>query len=347
MKALILIVISLVIFLSFIPLFLKQRGYETNIYVSRDLAQSFERVIIKTGELASASFNVLAIEIDSNDPELIYVGTRGRGLFKRDSAGNWSRLEGGKFLRFANVYDIAIDPRDSQRLYLATYQQRRGRIFRSEDGGESWQETYVVSRPEYAIFTIEVDNSNLGIVYAGTAEGALLKSTDHGRSWSIVKWVDDVISDIAVNPKNTSEIYLSAFESGLYKSEDKGLTWQSLETQLEEFQNAKKIEKILIDPNSPNVVYAASEYGILTSEDHGQTWKEMKLVMVPKPASSLSINKKDSNHLYYGAGAILYQSLNRGQSWKAYEIGGGVIKAIAVNPQVSEVVYIGTEAQKN
>lgn len=331
MKGFVLVIMVLVVFLSFFSSYLKEADLESNIYVSSDLAKTFEKLIIKTKELPWPAFNTLSLKIDPDNGQTLYIGTKERGLLK-SVFGQEQKFEEG-LLKGASVYDIAID---SNHLYLAVFQEEKGRILKSDDKGMSWQETYVVANPDYAVFSLEVDKSN--IVYAGTAEGGFLKSVDYGQSWQLVKWFDDVISDIGINPKDSREIYVSCLTKGIFKTTDEGITWQSLKPQLEKFRNGQKVKKILIDPKRPYLIYAASDHGILSSEDSGQSWQEMKLIMLPKPASSLCLDPNNPDILYYGADNLLYQSLDRGQTWKATEIGPGIIKAIAVG---LDTIYVG------
>ncbi len=189
-----------------------------------------------------------------------------------------------------------------------------------------------------------VDNYDSAVVYMGTAQGGFLKSTDYGKSWQIIKWFDDTISDIAINPHDTRVVYVSTFKKGIYKTSDKGENWQSFKENLKKFRHSQKVEELVIDPQRPNIIYAGSAYGLLTSNDGGENWQEVKIIMPPKslPVLSLAIDPQNTDHLYYGAGPVLYRSLDQGKNWTVHELASQrSVKAIIVDPKDSNLVYAG------
>ncbi len=190
------------------------------VFRSSDGGETWQQKVVISKNQTIAGTDVLFIKIDSIDPKIIYAGTKGDGIFKSMDGGDvWYRLNETNtvFTKRANVYDMAIDPKNPNILYVGTYQDRFGRLFRSPDAGKSWEEVYRVSREQYAIFAVAVDSYDPLVVYMGTAEGGLFKSLDYGKSWRIINWFDDVISDIEVNPRDTRTVYVSTFNKGIYK----------------------------------------------------------------------------------------------------------------------------------
>jgi len=317
------------------------------LYFSEDMGENWRQLTVKEEKVSIGSLDILSLAIDRHNPAVIYLGTRENGLYRSCSwGGHWYKLKdkNGVFSGRANVYDIAIDPKDSHRLYAAVYQDKKGRLFRSQDDGDSWEEVYVVSEEKYAVFAVAVDDYDPSIIYMGTAQGGFLKSTDYGKSWELIKWFDDVISDIAINPQDTRVVYLSTFQKGIYKTSDKGINWQSLEEDLRKLRQAEKVEKIVIDSQRPDVVYIGSEYGLLTSKNAGQSWQEVKIVMPPesKPVLSLAVDSQNTDHLYYGAGSILYRSLDQGINWTVHELPSRRdLKTIAIDPKNPHFIYVG------
>lgn len=70
------------------------------------------------------------------------------------------------------VADIAYDRTEPRRVYAST----ESGLFRSEDGGETWEK--VSDEP---VTSLAVDAS--GTLYAATPEGSLVRSADQGRTW--------------------------------------------------------------------------------------------------------------------------------------------------------------------
>jgi len=332
--------------LAFLP-FNCQKISDGGLYTSEDMGETWQQQIVKNKELSITSLNVLSLAIDPDNSDILYLGARENGIYKSNSQGKqWHKLEdeNGIFSSRANVHDIAIDPNNSNRLYVGVYQDKKGRVFRTQDGGESWEEVYVVSEEKYAVFAVAVDSYDSAVVYMGTAQGGFLKSTDYGKSWELMRWFDDVISDIVINPQDTRVVYLSTFKEGIYRTNDKGKTWQSFEEALKEFRQAQEVERLVIDSQRSNIIYAGSEYGLLTSKNGGLTWQEVKIIMPPesKPVLSLAIEFQNTDHLYYGAGPVLYRSLDQGVNWTVHELPSQRnIQVIAIDPKDPQVIYVG------
>ncbi len=341
-----LVVIPVFAFLAIFPFDCNRITKDGGIYKSSDMGEVWEQLTVKD-EVSLASLDILSMVIDPSNSDILYAGTRVNGIYKSCCQGeHWYKLEdqNGILSNRANVYDIAVDPKDSNRVYIGTYQDKKGRVFRSQDGGGSWEEVYVVSEEKYAVFAVAIDSYDSSIVYIGTAQGGFLKSIDYGKSWEIMKWFDDVISDIAINPKNTRQVYVSTFEEGIYRSGDKGKNWRSFKKALEGFSQAERVENLIIDSQRPSILYAGSEYGLLTSKNSGQTWQEVAIIMPPesKPVLSLAVESQNTDHLYYGAGSILYRSLDQGVNWTVHELESDRnIKTIVVNPHKLGVVFVG------
>ncbi|MFH1551489.1 MAG: hypothetical protein ABIC36_01245 [bacterium] len=345
MKKSILTIAPFFALLAFLPFQCQEVIDDGGLFKSDNMGENWRQLTVKDKQLSITSLDILSMAVDPNNSNNLYLGTSGNGLYRSYSQGEyWSKVEdkNNVLLNRANIHDIVIDPKDSNRIYIGAYQDKRGRVFRSYDSGESWEEVYVTSDEKYAVFAMAVDNYDPSVVYMGTAQGGFLKSADYGKSWEIIEWFEDVISDIVINPNDSRIIYISTFNNGVYKTVNKGETWQSFGEILKDFQQAKKVERLVIDSQRPNILYTCSEYGLLTSKDGGQTWQEVKIIMPPKPVLGLAIESENTDHLYYGAGAILYRSLDQGKNWTVHELTSGrSIKTILIDPKDSQIVYVG------
>lgn len=316
-------------------------------YVSEDMGKTWEQQTVRDAGFALTSLNFLSIAIDPEDSGIVYLGTRDNGLYKSCCRGRrWYKIEdkNNVFSGRSNVYDIAIDAADPERIYAATYQDKRGRLFRSQDGGDSWEEIYITSEEQHAIFSVLIDVNNPAIIYIGTAQGGLIKSADYGASWQIIKWFDDTISDIAMHPSDSRVMYVSTFQNGVYKTVDSGRQWVSLEENMNKFAQADHIDKMAIDQQNPNIIYTVSEYGIMNSTNGGVTWQEVNMISPANsvPALGLAIDSERANHLFYGAGSILYSSLDKGKNWMINKLPNNLqIKVIAIDPKNPNLIYIG------
>ncbi len=341
------VVIPVFAFLAFFPTQCQERISDGGLYKSLDQGESWEHLTLRDNALSITALNVLSMAVNPDNTSILYLGSRGNGIYKSFSQGKyWHRLEdrNGVFSSRANVYDIAIDPKDPDRIYAGVYQDKKGRVFRSQDGGESWEEVYIVSKEKFAVFAVAIDSFDSSIVYIGTAQGGFLKSTDYGKSWETMRWFEDVISDIVINPRDTRVVYLSTFEKGIYKTSDKGKNWQSFEEKLEDFRQSERVENLVIDSKRPSILYAGSEYGLLTTKDGGNTWQEVNIIMPPnsRPVLSLAIGSDNTDYLYYGAGPVLYRSVDQGINWTVHGLNSQRdIKVIIIDPNDPKMIYAG------
>lgn len=196
------------------------------------------------------------------------------------------------------------------------------------------------------VVDIEFNPQNPNIVYAASATGGILKSTDKGLSWFHI--FDDqstlTIGDLAVDPKNPEVIYAGTGEAngghnnmpgnGIYKSYDAGRTWKY--TGLD---STASIGRIIIDPVNTQNIYAAavgsyfapnSQRGIYKSTNGGASWQKslfisdstgaIDIIMDPSnPAFLMAamwerVRRPSSSHLY-GPSSGIYRSTNAGASW--------------------------------
>lgn len=180
----------------------------------------------------------------------------------------------------SRVLEIAVDPNDSNNLFVAALSPFRGYEFMRSDNGED--DFDIRLRTGRAMTALAVDPTDgrrvfLGLsaaaVDGGVQNGTLLRSTDRGREFEPVSGglPDDEIlnfQSIVVDPAN-GEIYASA-GTAVYKSTDAGASWQRRSTGLENLQ----IRRLAVDPNQPGVVYAATVLtGVYKTVDAGATWR--------------------------------------------------------------------------
>lgn len=118
---------------------------------------------------------------------VIYIGGDVAGVYKTvDHGCNWRLINNG--LADYGVYSLAVDRTNPQTLYAAT----EGGLCKSIDGGEHWQLLPRTGRKELRITgernlstrSIAVDPTNGQIVYAGSPNGKIYKSTDGGQNWA-------------------------------------------------------------------------------------------------------------------------------------------------------------------
>jgi photosystem II stability/assembly factor-like uncharacterized protein len=147
-------------------------------------------------------------------------GNSGDGALYRssDGAGHWERLQLPSGLNGPN--GIAIDPDDSNRLYLAAWGRRvsgealQGGVFLSTDRGANWRN--VLSKDQH-VYDVTIDPVNRSILYACGFESSAWRSADFGETWARVrgynfKWGHRVIPD----PNDPAKIFITTFGGSVW-----------------------------------------------------------------------------------------------------------------------------------
>ncbi len=222
------------------------------------------------------------ITFDPANANIIWVGSPAGGLWKSvDGGSNWTTNTDD--LPVIGVSHIAIDPNDSQKMYIvtgdayATDTYSIG-ILKSIDGGNSWNTTglsYTVSQEE-TVNKIIINPNFTDSLYAVTNSNILI-SPDGGISWQTVgpagRW-----RDIEFKPNNANTIYAakqSSGSSGIYKSIDGGATWIAINNGISGIRHRPLIA---VTPQNPEVVYAvfsAADYSfhaLYKSSNSGDNW---------------------------------------------------------------------------
>lgn len=263
---------------------------------------------------------VNCVRFDPANSNTIYAGTPSGGLWKSTNNGNaWTQLNTDG-LGSLGISDIAIDPTNSQVIYLASG-DRDGvstyglGVLKSINGGLTWNSTglnWLVSQVRTAN-KILIDPTNTQIIHVATSNG-IYRSINGGTSFTQVSSLAQV-GDMEFKPGDPTVIYAST-DVSVYRSLNSGLSYSSVYS----VSGAGGIALATTAANA-NYVYAlatdASTYGfkgVYRSSDGGSTFNLM--------SNSPNILGSDCNG-----------SDNAGQGW--YNL------AIAVSPVNEDEVFVG------
>lgn len=230
---------------------------------------------------------VNVITLDPVNPDIIYLGAAGGGLWKSPDAGEtWIAL--GDALPVTSIADIAIDPTNTDIIYIATgdgsgYEVTwyadsdfwggvySAGVLKSIDGGLTWNPTGLSYLQEdlEIVQAIEIHPTNPDILIAATRNG-LFQTTDGGDTWTLTD--DTHCFDLAVNTLNPDIMYAVEEEDVLISS-DAGATWSILENNLGG-GGRSSIETTQADDN---IIFVLNEWnGFWRSTDGGVSWENQK-----------------------------------------------------------------------
>ena len=156
------------------------------------------------------------------------------------------------------------------------------KFFISEDRGKNWKniplkvpsgsslrQIMIIPSPNF-----KVDNT----IYLATVDGgAIYKSTDRGKHFSVVSVFGKYISRVIISPDFANDQTLYACGAGIYKTTDAGKTWQSLINDPDLTNVAWKTLAISPDYKNDQTVIAGTNRGIFISHNKGKNWSQLSL----------------------------------------------------------------------
>jgi len=290
--------------------------------------------------------SVGAIAVADSDPNTIYVGmgespirgnvSHGDGVYKSTDAGKtWKRV-GLEDTR--QIPRIRIHPKNPDLVYVAALghvwgpNDQRG-VFRSKDGGKTWEKILNRGNKAGAIDLI-IDPTNPNILYAGFWEvyrkpwtlesggpgSGIFKSTDGGDTWTELTRNNGLPKGtigkvgITVSPANPERIWaiVEAEDGGVFRSDNGGTSWTRVNEERRLRQRAWYYTRIYADPKSADTVYVLNT-GFYRSNDGGRTFTG---ISVPHGDNhDLWIAPDDPNRMIESNDGGANVSFNGGRSW--------------------------------
>ena len=252
------------------------------------------------------------LQIDPKNPAVLYVGTASGGIWKSSNNGvTWKDVFG---TQPDNTFGaLAIFERDTKIVWAGTGENNNrqssswgGGVYRSTDGGDTW--TYLGLHDTRAIGRVVLDPADPNVAYVAAVgnlwtenpERGVFKTTDAGRTWSKVLFVDAFTgaTDLVMDPRDPKVLYAATYQrlrkafgfngggpgSAIYKSVDAGATWKKLENGIPTGDKGRI--GLALARSKPDVLIATIEHptagGTYRTEDAGATWKRMSATN-PRP----------------------------------------------------------------
>lgn len=246
---------------------------------------------------------------DPLDPNIVYGGKLTRYDKRTGQAQSIApeAVHSGKY-RFLRTAPVLFSPIDKKTLYYAG-----NVLFKTTTGGQSWQVISPdLSRESWeipinvgiyrhedlkkmprrgVIYTVAPSPVNIGVIWCGTDDGLIHKTTDGGKtwvnvtppqvtSWSKISMIEASHFDVNTAYAAVNRIRLDDMQPHIYKTTDGGKNWREIVAGLP----PDPINSVREDPFKKGLLYAGSERAVYVSFDDGNRWQSLRLNM---PATSI------------------------------------------------------------
>ena len=299
---------------------------------------------VTDGQIHSSS--VGAVAVAPSRPDTVYIGMgeaqlrgnvmQGDGIYKSVDAGKTWRHMG-----LADTMTIArlrVDPQDPDLVYAAALGdptspgESRG-VFRSRDGGTTWQKVLYRDDQTGAV-DLALDPSDPRTLYAalwqvrrgpwqlssGGPGSGLFRSTDGGDTWAEITRAPGMPSGvlgkigIAVSGANPRRLYaiVEAAAGGLYRSDDAGASWRLVNANRDLWQRAFYFNRVVADPADADSVYVLN-FIVARSTDGGATYRFLRTAHAD--AHDLWIDPGNPARMILSDDGGAAVSVNGGASW--------------------------------
>ena len=237
-----------------------------------------------------------------------------------------------------------------------------GGLFRTTNGGESWEPLTDGKVPVGSSGSIAVADSDPRIIYFGTGSDGVrsnvstgrgvYKTTDGGESWQFAGLYNaGQIGAVRIHPTNADIAWVAAYgdifkpnrDRGVFKTSDGGKTWKKT-LFVSDSTGAMDVE---VQPGNPNVVYAwmnrierkpwsiisgSREGGFYKSTDGGETFKR-NMTGLPNQLigkGNLAVTAANPQRIYAlveaKPGGGLYRSDDAGETWQQVNNSGALVQ---------------------
>ena len=260
------------------------------IYKSTDGGVTWTHLGLRDGQQISQ------MAVDPRDPDRLFVAVAGHPYGPNPERGIYRSVDGAKtfekvLYKNENIgaAGVTIDPSDPNIVYATLWEAREGPwenagwngtgggIFKSTDGGQTWNQL-AGGLPDgivEAYVSVGVSDSKRLFASVATKDDVnLYASSDAGATWHAATTDPRPKGRIGggdlpvpmLDPKNPDTVYMTSTVT--WKSTDGGKTWVGFRGAPggDDYQN------IWINPNQPNIILITSDQGAIVSVNGGESW---------------------------------------------------------------------------
>lgn len=311
-----------------------------------------------------------------SQPNVFYMGVNNGGVWKTDDYGRtWFPIFDDA--PTGSVGDIAVSETNPDILYVGSGEGLHrpdlgvgDGIFKSTNGGKSWVHIGLKDVQQVGRLIIHPTNpdivyvAGLGHPYGANEQRGVFKTSNGGKTWDKVLYIDDHTGAIQVefDPNNPNILFADMWEhqegpwenakfsgpnSGLYKSTDGGENWKKINKGLPGAKEGLGRIGVGIAPSNSNIMYATvdaqKDGGIYKSTDAGESWSFLhgnrRLWGRGGDFAEIKVHPNNPEKIYV-ANVASYTSDDGGKTWMSLKgaPGGDDYHRIWINPNNPDIM---------
>ncbi|WP_344924870.1 VPS10 domain-containing protein [Aquimarina addita] len=285
---------------------------DRGVYKSIDGGKTWKQILF-----ANQDAGAVDLTLDPNNPRIIYASTwnarrtpyslssggKGSALWKSTDSGNtWKEISKNK--GFAKdtlgIIGVTISPVDSERIWAIVENKEKGGIYRSEDGGATWD--YINSdrslrQRAWYYSRIYADPKDKDVIYVVNV--SYHKSKDGGKNFSSFNAPHGDHHDLWIAPENPKRIIIGD-DGGAQITYDGGITWSTYHNQ-----PTSQFYRVTTDTSFPYKIYAAQQDNSTIRINHRSTGSNISENDWEKTAGGesahIAVDPKNNNIVYGGS----------------------------------------------
>ena len=312
-----------------------------------------------------------AVAIAPSNTDIVWLGTGEAANTRANSWGDgvYKSLDGGKSWKHMGLDDsfmigkIVINPTNPDIVVVGAMghlwgtNQERG-IFRTTDGGHSWQHVLYVNDTT-GVMDVQIDPNNSDVLYATTwqrfrfgggdmdeagPESGIYKSTDGGANWRRLS--NGLPTDhmgkiqIAVAYHNSNIVYAAILagepgrggrtskQGGVFRSDNGGENWTRVNSKTTNYY----YQHIYVDPSDDETVWMPV-FELNRSTDGGKNFEKINMRHVHNDLHSMWIDPNDPEHIAVSGDGGVSISYDRGATWQQTVLPIGQFYEVSVDNQ--------------
>ena len=324
----------------------------SNLLVTNDEGQTFQNITPPRNQMSGVDF--FDIEVDANNPDVLYLPLRSGGIaYSEDAGATWVRRDEGIATISANL--IEADPFRPATVYV-TSQQGQG-IYRSDDYGETWSGSLDGIEHPWGD-EIVADPHNEGVVWFIADVPLVHRSDDFGDTWDVVihPYKPGVFNFGSIyafaQGRSPDTIFVLDNGFGFFRGEGGRWTgnwkWRFLRTSDVDYTYT-----LVVDPSDDQILYSGysrkpfQEFSMIRqSMDGGDTWTTALQLDGAEAVTSIDIDDSDPLRVFAastGEAGGIWRSEDRGQAWSQpnSRFNFTTIHSFAVGSSNSRTAYVG------